>query len=442
MPNVVRCKHGVILPHECRECEAEIPAAEVKAFAAKMEREAKERAADKPHSYERDNEDTGDCAECGRGIADHIHADQPADDPAVVCEGIIGSDGKLKMSERCVADPGCGDLIEEVEAHGGRIVKLYSQDTVAVLRRKLADAIGMNERLLGERDAAWKEGKRAQEAEKSLAARVSELDRRDGLSQSVLASMDVQRHQAQVDRDRALTELAAERKERNIFEAERDRLKSLVADQRIAIQGYADQRDAAKSEAMEERNHREKGESVMRELTKQRDALRRSSRSPFTMGELHGGSEGMTCDHQACQAKSWTVFLTAAEWRDVWQHRDTDAGLFINQKKLGKVLCEKHAAEVAIQSQVLMPVLAEISRALTKFPTWPTDPLHAMAVLGEEYGELNKAILQEVYEPHKQDRAAVRTEAVQCAAMALRFLTSIDAYRFDRCEQHRQEASI
>jgi hypothetical protein len=34
-----RCKHGIILPHECRECEAEITDDEVKAFAAQMEQE-------------------------------------------------------------------------------------------------------------------------------------------------------------------------------------------------------------------------------------------------------------------------------------------------------------------------------------------------------------------------------------------------------------------
>ena len=43
-------------------------------------------------------------------------------------------------------------------------------------------------------------------------------------------------------------------------------------------------------------------------------------------------------------------------------------------------------------------VLGEIARAVEKFPTWPTDPLHAVAVLGEEFGELTQAVLQCVYE--------------------------------------------
>lgn len=83
-------------------------------------------------------------------------------------------------------------------------------------------------------------------------------------------------------------------------------------------------------------------------------------------------------------------------------------------------------------------VLAEVERATAKFPTWPTDPLHAVAVLGEEFGELTKAVLQSVYEPHKNPPGAVRTEALQTAAMALRFLASVDRYEAARCPQHKQ----
>jgi NTP pyrophosphatase (non-canonical NTP hydrolase) len=50
---------------------------------------------------------------------------------------------------------------------------------------------------------------------------------------------------------------------------------------------------------------------------------------------------------------------------------------------------------------VIDQITAEVARATVKFPTWPTDPLHALAVLGEEYGELTKAMLQLTYEPHK-----------------------------------------
>lgn len=84
-------------------------------------------------------------------------------------------------------------------------------------------------------------------------------------------------------------------------------------------------------------------------------------------------------------------------------------------------------------------VMAELARATTKFPTWPTDPLHALAVLGEEFGELTKAMLQMTYEPHKTSTDEVRTEAVQTAAMAMRLAMSLDAYQYRRAEQHQQQ---
>ncbi len=83
-------------------------------------------------------------------------------------------------------------------------------------------------------------------------------------------------------------------------------------------------------------------------------------------------------------------------------------------------------------------VIAEVARAMKKFPTWPTDPLHAVAVLGEEFGELTKAVLQLVYEPHKTSTEEVKMEAIQTAAMALRFLKSLNMYEYREGPQHLQ----
>lgn len=99
---------------------------------------------------------------------------------------------------------------------------------------------------------------------------------------------------------------------------------------------------------------------------------------------------------------------------------------------LGDALSE-HGTDAATAT-----VLAELARAVAKFPTWPTDPLHAVAVLGEEFGELTKAVLQTVYEPHKVEPGEVRTEAIQTAAMALRFLLSLDRYVYEPGQQHTQ----
>lgn len=87
---------------------------------------------------------------------------------------------------------------------------------------------------------------------------------------------------------------------------------------------------------------------------------------------------------------------------------------------------------------VLSAVWTELSAALEKFPTWPTDPLHALAVLGEEFGELTKDVLQMTYEPGKTSAENVRKEAIQTAAMALRFVASLDTYIYKAGEQHRQ----
>jgi len=76
---------------------------------------------------------------------------------------------------------------------------------------------------------------------------------------------------------------------------------------------------------------------------------------------------------------------------------------------------------------------------MAKFPTWPTDPLHAVAVLGEEFGELTKEVLQMSYEPSKTNAENVRKEAIQTAAMALRFVASLDDYIYKAGEQHRQK---
>lgn len=84
--------------------------------------------------------------------------------------------------------------------------------------------------------------------------------------------------------------------------------------------------------------------------------------------------------------------------------------------------------------------LGEVAKATNKFPTWPTDPIHAAAVLHEEVGELAKAVLQCTYEPHKSNRHEVRKEAIQTAAMALRFLMSLDLYEYKPGTQHKQDS--
>lgn len=100
---------------------------------------------------------------------------------------------------------------------------------------------------------------------------------------------------------------------------------------------------------------------------------------------------------------------------------------------------DKQTAAVSVGS-VLLEVCAEVDRATDKFPTWPTDALHAVGVVAEEMGELQKEVVQMTYEPHKSTKASVRKEAIHLAAMALRFLMSLDMYEYSARPQHSQNA--
>ncbi len=87
---------------------------------------------------------------------------------------------------------------------------------------------------------------------------------------------------------------------------------------------------------------------------------------------------------------------------------------------------------------VMKEVEAEMQRATAKFPTWPTDPLHVLAVLGEEFGELMKNMLQLHHEPHKITRENVRGGAIRVVTMALWLAMSLDAHEYRHEPQHSQ----
>lgn len=65
-------------------------------------------------------------------------------------------------------------------------------------------------------------------------------------------------------------------------------------------------------------------------------------------------------------------------------------------------------------------ILNALAEAQEKFPSWPNDPFHAAAILNEEVGELNKALLDFTYKGATIDDAI--TEAAQTGAMAIRML--------------------
>ena len=69
---------------------------------------------------------------------------------------------------------------------------------------------------------------------------------------------------------------------------------------------------------------------------------------------------------------------------------------------------------------IVSQVSQELSYAESKYPDWPTDQIHAAAIVAEESGELVRAVLNEVY--HGAPDEASDREAIQTAAMCIRFL--------------------
>lgn len=69
---------------------------------------------------------------------------------------------------------------------------------------------------------------------------------------------------------------------------------------------------------------------------------------------------------------------------------------------------------------IIEEILAEVRRAELKYPEWPSDQVHASAIVAEESGELVRAVLNEVY--HGEPKADSDKEAIQTAAVCVRFL--------------------
>lgn len=85
----------------------------------------------------------------------------------------------------------------------------------------------------------------------------------------------------------------------------------------------------------------------------------------------------------------------------------------------------------------------EMDKAINKFPKWPNDPFHALAIVQEEVGELAKAILQYHYEQDKNvSRDDIVKEAVQSICMLHRFLNSFEQSRYDWPDTRQHEYSM
>ena len=84
--------------------------------------------------------------------------------------------------------------------------------------------------------------------------------------------------------------------------------------------------------------------------------------------------------------------------------------------------------------EVIILISSEFDRAITKFPEWPIDIIHAFNIITEEYGELSRNCNQFTYEPDKTGLNHIRSECIQLAAMAIRFLMHHREYLIKRSE--------
>ena len=75
----------------------------------------------------------------------------------------------------------------------------------------------------------------------------------------------------------------------------------------------------------------------------------------------------------------------------------------------------------------------ELGRAEAKFPLWPVDAIHGAAIVAEEAGEVVKAALHFSYDSGHIDD--LRSELIQTAAMAIRFLAFIEKHRVSIFEE-------
>lgn len=76
-----------------------------------------------------------------------------------------------------------------------------------------------------------------------------------------------------------------------------------------------------------------------------------------------------------------------------------------------------------VPTLIIQAILDELTRAEEKHPEWPSDIIHAAAIVNEEAGELTRAALQWTYE--KGDIIETQKEAIQVACTAIRFLVGL-----------------
>ena len=73
-----------------------------------------------------------------------------------------------------------------------------------------------------------------------------------------------------------------------------------------------------------------------------------------------------------------------------------------------------------MSKKVIEDIFEELRKAEKEFPWWPKNIFNALAIVGEEYGETQKAALEAKYENKPIEE--IYKKACQTAAMSFRFL--------------------
>lgn len=84
-------------------------------------------------------------------------------------------------------------------------------------------------------------------------------------------------------------------------------------------------------------------------------------------------------------------------------------------------------SNIILKSVILDDIMTELEQAEKVWPIWPTDPIHAASIVSEEAGELQRAANKLIYENGSIDD--LEEEAIQTAAMAIRFLYNLETYK-------------
>lgn len=151
--------------------------------------------------------------------------------------------------------------------------------------------------------------------------------------------------------------------------------------------------------------------------------------SEMSMAFGEPGEKKKARDHMKSAVEAVRVYLSETESETTMGKIRTEDEIIadrpnLNQKGQRRPRQKKNIMVEEYMYEQLVDIRDEALRAQIKFPDWPVDVLHAMAILAEEHGEANKAALEHVY----QGLAIkdLRGELVQEATMCLRMIHAID----------------